>query len=71
MFTRTRITGIVLGLITLAAVVVTGLVVAMPAITRWGATDAEVAMSLPGNAARACVRETGNCLICKRKVQLT
>jgi hypothetical protein len=51
MFTRTRITGIVHGLITLAAVVVTGFVVAMPAITRWDATDAEVAMSLPGDAA--------------------
>ena len=50
MFTRTRITRIVIGLIVLAAVVVAGFAVAMPAMTRWGATDAEVAMPLPGDA---------------------
>ena len=47
MFTRTRIARIVIGLIVLVAVVVAGFAVAMPAITRWGATDAEVTLSLP------------------------
>lgn len=50
MFTRSGITRIVIGLIVLVAVVVAGFAVAIPAITRWGATDAEVAMLLPGDA---------------------
>ncbi len=49
MFTRTRTPRIVIGLIVLVAVVVAGFAVAMPAITRWGATDEEVAMTLPGD----------------------
>jgi hypothetical protein len=49
MSTRSRIARIVIGLVVLVAVVVAGFAVAMPAITRWGATDAEVALSLPGD----------------------
>ena len=49
MSTRSRIKRIVIGLAVLAVVLAAGFAVAMPAITRWGATAEEVAMSLPGD----------------------
>ncbi len=49
MSTRTRIPRIIIGLVVLVAVVVAGFAVAMPAMTRWGATNEEVAMTLPGD----------------------
>jgi hypothetical protein len=49
MSTRSRIARIVIGLVVLVAVVVAGFAVAAPAIPRWGASDAEVALALPGD----------------------
>jgi hypothetical protein len=46
---RTRLARIVIGLIVVVAVLVIGFSVAGPAITRWGATDTEAAMTLPGD----------------------
>ena len=46
---RTRIARILLSLIALSIVLVAGFSIALPAITRWGATDEEVAMTLPGD----------------------
>jgi hypothetical protein len=46
---RTRIARILLGLIAFSTVLVAGFSIALPAITRWGATDEEVAMTLPGD----------------------
>ncbi len=49
MFRRTRIARIAIGLLVLVVVLVAGFAVVMPAITRWGATNEEVAMTLPGD----------------------
>ena len=46
---RTRIVRVLIGLVVLVIIVIIGFAVAQPAITRWGATDEEAVLALPGD----------------------